>query len=167
MLIRLVLCVGCVAISACAEQRHHFYPNGTAALSGDEARGQWVPTWLPPSATDVHLQYDVDTNARWIRFILPTDQRAAFLSHLRAMRESEVSSLRIRSPRSADWWFDGIIDQQPANDGALNAEWFVEKGARSHQGSSWLSSAERFERLCSFRQLDAALQPRAPRVLTH
>jgi hypothetical protein len=134
MLIRLVLCVLCVAMAACAEQRHHVYKNGQAALSSDEARGQWVPAWLPPNATDIHLQYDLDTNERWLRFILPTDDRPGFLSRLRPMSESEVSSLRIRSPGSAGWWFDGIIDQEPANDGALNADWFRGKGDQIQPG---------------------------------
>jgi len=124
MLIRLVVCLACVVLSACAEQRHHLYDNAAAALSSDEARGQWIPAWLPHGATDVHLQYDVDTNERWVRFTLPRDQRTTFLLHLNAMSESEISALRIRSPRSASWWFQGIIDQQPANDGALNAKWF-------------------------------------------
>jgi hypothetical protein len=128
MLIRLVLCVVCVAMAACAEQPHHVYKNGQEALSGDEARDEWVPAWLPRNATDIHLQYDLDTNERWLRFILPTDERPEFLSHLLPMSASEVSSLRIRSPRSAGWWFDGIIDQEPANDGALNADWFRGQG---------------------------------------
>ena len=29
-----------------------------------------------------------------------------------------------RKPRRANWWFEGLIQLQPANDGALNAELF-------------------------------------------
>ena len=128
MLVRVSILATCLLFLACSEQLHHTYRNGVVALSSDEARRGWVPQWLPPQAADIRLQYDLDTNERWLRFTLPADERATLRRYLQPMSEKEIMGLRMRSPRSADWWFDGLIQQQPADDPALNAELFAGAG---------------------------------------
>ena len=113
---------------ACSEQLNHAYESGAIALSSNEARRGWVPDWLPRQAADIRLQYDLDTNERWLRFKLSAEERAKFAQHLQPMSEKEIIGLRIRRPRSADWWFDELIQQQPADDPALNAELFLGAG---------------------------------------
>jgi len=113
---------------ACSEQFNHTYKSGADALSSDEARRGLVPEWLPRQAANIRLQYDSDTNERWLRFRLPADERARLTTHLQPMSEKEVMGLRIGSPRNVDWWFDGLIQQQPADDPALNAELFAGAG---------------------------------------
>jgi hypothetical protein len=127
-LFRLSILATCLLLLACSEQFHHTYENGAVALSSNEAGHGWVPKWLPRQATDIHLQYDLDTNERWLRFKLSADERVRLKQHLRPMSEQEVMELSIRSPRSVDWWFYNLIEQQPADDGALNAELFFGAG---------------------------------------
>src|SRR4030095_237499 len=128
MLVRVSILAMCLLLHACSEQLHHTYKSGVIALSSDEARRGWVPEWLPRQASDIRLQYDLDTNERWLRFTLPADERARLTPYLQPMTEKEIMELRIRSPRSADWWFDALIQQQPADDPALNAELFAGAG---------------------------------------
>ena len=87
-----------------------------------------MPEWLPRQAADIRLQYDLDTNERWLRFKLSVDGRARLRQYLRPMSEKEIMGLRLPRPRSVDWWFDGLIQQQPADDPALNAELFAGDG---------------------------------------
>ena len=125
---RVLILVACLFLLACSEQFHHAYESGAVALSSDEARLGWVPQWLPPQAADVKLQYDLDTNDQWLRFKLPAAEQVRFTRYLQPMSEVEIERLRIRRPRAADWWFDGLIQQQPADDPALNAELFAGAG---------------------------------------
>jgi hypothetical protein len=126
--VRVSFLATCLLLLACSEQLHHTYKSGVVALSSDEARRGWVPEWLPRQAADIRLQYDLDTNERWLRFTLPADERARLTPYLQRMSEKEIMGLRMRRPRSADWWFDGLIQQQPADDPALNAELFAGAG---------------------------------------
>jgi hypothetical protein len=118
----------CLLLLACSEQLNHAYESGAVALSSNEARRGWVPEWLPRQAADIRLQYDLDTNERWLRFKLSADERARLTQYLQPMSEKEIMGLRIRRPRSVDWWFDGLIQQEPADDPALNAELFAGAG---------------------------------------
>lgn len=128
ILARVSILATCLFFLACSEQFHYAYESGAVALSSDNVRRGWVPEWLPPEAADVHLQYDIDTNTRWLRFKLSEDARAKFTPYLRRMSEEEVMGLRIQNPRFANWWFYDLIQQQPAVDAALNADLFAGAG---------------------------------------
>jgi hypothetical protein len=58
----------------------------------------------------------------WMRFSAPLPDAQQFVSPLRLLSWAEAAALAIRSPCDDGWWFDGLIQDQPANDGALNAD---------------------------------------------
>jgi hypothetical protein len=35
------------------------------------------------------------------------------------------SGVRVKHPSGVNWWFEGLIQQQPANDNALNADIYI------------------------------------------
>ena len=114
-------------LASCSEQPHRYYARvAEAAAAGEDVRG-WLPAWLPRSATEVHLQSDLDTNDWWIRANLSSaaaDSLRSLLSRVPAER------VLVRQPRSGSkWWFEGLIEQQAADDGALHAELFRGRGA--------------------------------------
>ena len=121
---RLVLALVLLPALGCAEQFENRFATGAAALSSDLARGGWIPRWLPPAARNVYVQHDVDTNEEWILFELDEAQRPALVVGLESVPSGEIGTVRIRRPRGAPWWFEGLIEQQPANDGALHAKVF-------------------------------------------
>jgi hypothetical protein len=43
------------------------------------------------------------------------------------LSHDEILKVRVRNPSSGDWWFEGLIQQYPANDNALNAEIYALK----------------------------------------
>jgi len=120
---RLVVLLLLVALG-CAEQFEHRFETGVAALSSELGHNGWVPQWLPSAARNVRLQYDIDTNERWLRFEVDESQRPALVAGLQSVPWAEAGTVRIRRPRRASWWFEGLIQEQPANDGALNADVF-------------------------------------------
>jgi hypothetical protein len=119
------LAIGLVLLAiGCAEQFDHHFETGAAAHSSDLARRGWVPEWLPAEASNVHIQHDLDTNEEWLRFELGEKQRSALVVGLQWLSSADIETVAIRSPRGAPWWFEGLIQQEPANDSALNANIF-------------------------------------------
>jgi hypothetical protein len=106
------------------EQPHRFYRTHAEAVGAGEVLRGWLPTWVPPEATDIHVQGDLDTNQRWLRFRLPSAPATAIKSRLMAVSMEQVADIPFSRPSHSDWWFDGLVQQQPANDGALNADVF-------------------------------------------
>ena len=118
------LAIGLLFALGCAEQFDHRFETGVAALSSDLARRGWVPEWLPAEARNVHIQHDIDTNEEWLRFEVDEEHRSALVAGLQSLSPAEIRAVTVRSPRRAPWWFEGLIQQEPANDGALNANIF-------------------------------------------
>ncbi len=117
----LLLGLGCVS-----EQPYRYYSEyHDAVTAGELARG-WLPGWLPTSASDIHLQSDLDTSEIWLRCRLSTSVSAELRSQLRPLSEAEVTAAPWSRPRSASaWWPRNLVQQQPADDIALNAELFA------------------------------------------
>ena len=109
--------------AACSERTEHRFPTGAAARASDASKRGWVPEWIPPAAKDVRLLCDLDTNEVWIRFELPEHERTALVSGLSAVPWESTGAVKIRSA-GTPWWFQGLIQDQPSNDGALNADMF-------------------------------------------
>lgn len=111
-----------VWLLGCGEQPYRTYPDASAAIAAGELARGWFPEWFPRSATDIHLQGDLDTGERWLRARLPAAAARSLRAQLVPVEASEVN---VRRPRwSGRWWFEGLVQQQPANDGALNADLF-------------------------------------------
>ena len=100
-----------VTVAAChMDQVHRHYATYREATdAGERARG-WLPDWVPASAVDIHIQGDIDTNERWLRFDVV---RSVADSLRQELVPISADSMRGRAPsRSSAWW----------NDVALNAE---------------------------------------------
>jgi hypothetical protein len=95
-----------------------------AIASGDMERG-WLPSNLPPIATEIHEEHDLDTNEVWMRFTVSRESALEFVVGLQRLPPQDVERFNVRSPCDRSWWFDGLIEQQPANDGVLNADIYV------------------------------------------
>jgi hypothetical protein len=116
--------IASVLLAGCSDDvvyRH--YPSHAAALAAGEQQRGWLPEWVPGTASDLHLQYDLDTNEWWLRFHLPVAAaRDSLKSQLQA---TDAASVRVSKPwPRSRWWFDALVQQQPANDAALNAQLF-------------------------------------------
>ena len=109
----------------CAEHMYSYYPVYADAVADGALNRGWVPSIIPASATEIHEEHDLDTNQVWIRFRMPPIDRAGLTSGMRQLSNQEVQALRVRQACTGDWWFEGLIEQQPANDAALNAEIYV------------------------------------------
>ena len=100
------------------------FATGKQALASEAARRGWIPNWLPARAREVQIEFDLDTNERWLSFKIEPSASLSVVENLERLSEEAIRELRIRKPH-ANWWFEGLIQQQPSNDGALNAEVFA------------------------------------------
>ena len=110
-----------VTVAAChMDQVHRHYATYREATEAGERTRGWLPDWVPPSAVDIHIQGDIDTNERWLRF----DVVGSVADSLRQeLVPISADAMRGRAPlRSSGWWFEGLVRRHPANDVALNAE---------------------------------------------
>jgi hypothetical protein len=119
-----VLWVGAYTCSR-LEQPHRFYHRHSQAVAAGEVLRGWLPAWVPPQARDIHIQGELDNNRRWIRFALDGEDARKLRSVLSSIPDSEVEQVvPRRSPAYGDWWFEGLVQVQPANDDALSADIF-------------------------------------------
>jgi hypothetical protein len=76
-------------------------------VSEEVFRGGWVPRLLPPTATKIRVQNNLDTNEVWIRFSTGTpDFDPAKLGFRRMAPETWPA--QVRQPRYASWWFASL-----------------------------------------------------------
>ena len=114
-----------VYIFSRSEQLHRFYHRHSQAVAAGEVLRGWLPAWVPPQARDIHIQSELDNNHWWIRFALDGEDARKFRSVLGSIPDSEVEQVVLRSsPAYGDWWFEGLVQLQPANDDALSADIF-------------------------------------------
>lgn len=111
-----------------SELKREYFKNGTEAHSSSIAKGGWIPDWLPSDATEIHIQYDLDTNYRWMKFRLENKSKETFISNFKEISWENAKNYIESSPRGADWWFRGVIQEQPENGAALNAYFYVGDG---------------------------------------
>jgi hypothetical protein len=98
----------------------HYPTHADAVAAGEQHRG-WLPEWIPGTASDLHLESDLDSNEWWLRFSLPGP---AHDSLKRQFEPADAASVRVSRPWRGQWWFEGLVQKDPANDAALNAELF-------------------------------------------
>jgi hypothetical protein len=85
-----------------------------AAVTDEVFLGGWVPSLLPPTATEIQTQHNIDTNEVWVRFKLGTpDFDPAELGFRKA--EPGSWTVQVRQPRHASWWFNSLSQFSPNN----------------------------------------------------
>ncbi len=94
-----------------------------------------MPRIFPEDITNIHEQHDIDTNEVWLK--LDKGSKPIPTNKLVKLSSNEKSKVSISMPFLASWWFEGIVEQQPANDGALNADVF--KGHCGNNMASYLA----------------------------
>ncbi len=104
------------------------FPTGKAALESELHKKGWIPSWLPENSTDLNLQYDIDSNYRWMSFKLSGNSRFQLMAKFHSVKGEEVENIPTPMPHRVDWWFEGLIQKQPANDAALNTTIFRGNG---------------------------------------
>jgi hypothetical protein len=104
------------------EQPYRFYATANDAISAKERERGWFLNFIPNSATEIHIQNDIDNNDFWIRFNLPKEISDSLKLTL---QRAAVGTIVFTKPYDASWWFEGLIEQQPANDNALYSDVFV------------------------------------------
>lgn len=90
--------LGLTACNILSDARSNTYENYESLVSAGEIERGWAPEFLPRSATDIHLDYDLDTNAVLLAF----DFAAA---DLEALTQACASIDDVTAPAlSAEWW---------------------------------------------------------------
>jgi hypothetical protein len=117
-----LIIVLCAPLAACGDEviYRRYATQAAAVAAGEQERG-WLPEWVPSTASDLHLESDLDSNEWWLRFHLPVFARDSLQSELESI---DVAHVRVSKPWQRGWWFEGLIQKEPANDGALNADFF-------------------------------------------
>ena len=123
----IIISLICLIAFACTEQRSEYFIDGSKVQRSAIAKGGWFPEWFPTAAKDIHIQYDLDTNYRWFKFKLDKQSKDAFIRNFHVVPWNEAENIKVTAPRSANWWFEGLIQAQPANDAALNADIYTRK----------------------------------------
>jgi len=95
------LFVGLLSLAGCgmlSDVRSNSYKDYDAVVAAGEIERGWVPDFLPHSATDIHLKYDLDTNAVLLAFRYADDDGQA-LSQVCTPTDSVTSPAL-----DANWW---------------------------------------------------------------
>ena len=139
LLLALTFAVALVAVGSglrlCAAAEHparHYASYAEASAAGALGPRGWIPAWVPEAAYDIHDQHAIDSSARCIRFSLPEAELAQLRGALEPLLAHEIESLDANCRLGARWWFEGLIQQQPANDPALNAELYRASAEAGH-----------------------------------
>jgi hypothetical protein len=113
-----------------------------ATVSEEVFRGGWVPKLLPPTATTIRVQHNLDTNEVWIRFKTGTpDFDPAKLGFRRIASESWP--VEVRLPRYASWWFGSLHEFRSATVNLYSGTCGSEaQGAQVRSGHILLAAGE-------------------------
>jgi hypothetical protein len=99
--------------------------------------GGWVPKIFPNDISEIHEQHDIDTNEVWLLFNRGNKNIDPEKINMSRLTWDQTQSIQFRKPFLSSWWFEGPVQQQPANDNALNAEYF--KGSCGDGMTSYLA----------------------------
>lgn len=111
-----------VCLAGCSERLSEYYSTYEVAEKRGAIQSGWIPASVPRTATAIYEQHDLDSNEVWLRFNLPADERDKLVAGLRNLTNDEILKIKLRYPNKVNWWFEGLSQQSPANDNALNAD---------------------------------------------
>jgi len=116
----LALAAVATSLSACEQVSSEYATRADAEAAGAIEAG-WVPGFVPTAARSIREIHDIDTNEVCLRFELPPEAQHALVASMRQLAPAEVEVLATTCRLRPRWWFEGLIQHQPANDAALNA----------------------------------------------
>jgi hypothetical protein len=120
LILNLIILLACIA--GCSERITAHYPTYDAAKKDGAIQRGWMPELVPTTATEIYEQHDLDNNEVWLRFSLPTENKDKITAEYKKLTNEDIQKIKMRYPSKVSWWFEGLIQQSPANDNALNAD---------------------------------------------
>lgn len=102
------------------EQPQRYYKSHSDELYS----GGWVPKIFPNDISEIHEQHDIDTNEVWLSFNRGNKDIDPEKINMSRLTWGQIQSTKFRKPFFSRWWFEGPVQQQPANDNALNTDFF-------------------------------------------
>jgi hypothetical protein len=97
---RLAIAVLLALAAGCSETRDTSYETLARAVSDGAVERGWVPAWLPASARDIHLTYDLDTNESMLSVRYRQEDAWAPPSECSSVDRNTVPP----APFSRRWW---------------------------------------------------------------
>lgn len=88
----------------------------------------WLPSGLPPSASDIRERHDLDTNETWATFAFSASERSRFEGELIENDET----IAVRRP-GVSWWPAGLLGSVRGE--ALRRQKLVAYRSRSRSGA--------------------------------
>lgn len=82
------------------ESKEGHYPDMKAAAAAGEISRGWIPAFVPQSASDIRIKYDVENNRTWLSFRGTVDQ-STLHDTCHSVTGKEIS-YPINGPRG--WW---------------------------------------------------------------
>ncbi len=123
MMLYIAILIGILALLAFPvswkkyEQPHRYFAFYTEKIH----QGNWVPDIFPKDIQNIHEQHNIDTNEVWLSYTPGKQQFSPTQAGMVQLSENEIEKTKFRRPFWVSWWFEGPVQQQPANDNALNA----------------------------------------------
>jgi hypothetical protein len=105
---KFALSVIILLITAACERVESVYPDARAAISAGEIERGWIPAFLPPSAKDIHVKYDLDTNEVWLRFSMDPSEVGSIENSCRRIETVEA----VLPERAGFWWPERLTEEQ-------------------------------------------------------
>jgi len=109
-----IMYLAALLITACGsgDVRDENFANLTDALQkGALHEGGWLPKFLPPSASDIKLRSNIDTNEIWVAFAWDGTERGALASQCQAI----PATAGLLPRRSPSWWPTDLAISGPSN----------------------------------------------------
>ncbi len=104
--VALFLVTGCASARLFfTDQQTYAYADYKAAQASDMIERGWIPEYLPESASDINLKYDIDTNEIMLTFQFDPAEMDDFLSQC---APADLTAADFPQQLSASWWPDDL-----------------------------------------------------------
>jgi len=98
------------ALATCewTDTRQASYADYKAAENAGEVARGWIPAYIPKSAVDIRIKYDIENNQTWLTFYTTSDDLSWIATSCKRVSHSEINYPR-KSP--ARWWPSDLVDK--------------------------------------------------------
>jgi hypothetical protein len=108
----IVLCLMALLAAGCGSADvtdQNFASLADATQKGALGEGGWLPKFLPPSASEIKLRSNIDTNEVWVAFAWDGAERGALANQCRPVAANSDALPR----RAPSWWPDNLAAPGP------------------------------------------------------
>lgn len=97
-----LIVVGLAVLTNCKrmESRENSYVDYEAAMNAGEMSRGWIPAYIPKSAKEIRLKYNIDTNQVWLFFRFNSSDIGLLLHSCEESIQNEINYPR----ESPNWW---------------------------------------------------------------